>query len=1023
MNKSRTADANRTREPESKGRRHQEQGQGALPGWRLVSQVGLVSLARLAPLAACAGVLAIAAPAGAQEPAAPAPETTPPEATPPAAPPPSEAAPVAAAAAPEAAPPAAPEPGAEAAPEDVSADSVIDEGLPEVVITTGYRRSLGAALERKQASVAQVDAIVAEDIADFPDLNLAESLQRIPGIAITRAAGGEGGQITVRGLGGLYTRVRVNGMEARSNIGNNATNNGGRTFDFNLFASELFNSIVVHKTATADLDEGSLGAVVDLNTARPFDYKAGWTFVLGAQAAYNDLSDTVRPRLTGLLGYRDPGGIWGATLSAAYTRIRYETASTDSQGWVKAPFRSVNGVICAENPDDASCAEVNDAFHPRIPRLAQDVITGDRLGLTAGVQLRPSHRTDIHLDGLYATYPTRTEQRRLFPLIRNNEGQMDITNYSLQTFPDRYGQGNDSLISADVGNAWIRSEHVRLQSEARFYQVSLSADHSFTDDIYAKALIGTSRSKSGLPHDTTVNYDNRNYGGYRFDFTNDKTPLLAFTGADVNDPATFVVPELRDRVGTIEGGFDTAELNLHWRLLDELKLAAGTSYKRSTFEYQTSNRDGTVCGLGLYDCDTDDDGMDDVLGPPGDPALTESVKFPGGAAPGTNTRWASPSIDGWVNAFDYYNAPFNPDQNGTTKVVENNLGFYLQGRGEIMLGADGMRLQYDAGLRYVETRQESSGLNTGVFVDIKRPTYRDWLPSANTALWFNDQLVLRLAAARVMARPALNNLSPGGTADPVNFTVNYQNPYLNPTRATALDASIEWYFSGGSILSLAGFFKDIKSFPIQESRRGTFASTGLPTSVLIPLSPGALNQEPCGDPAGCWDITTLTDGPGATVQGLEIGFQAPFSAFHEGLPLVIRSMGLVANYTYVDSTANYDFFGNNVTERLLGLSNGSYNATLYYDDSKFSARVSLAYRSDYLLGGPNQNSNLWQWAEASTRVDFSSSYNVTDYLKVSLEGLNVTDNPFSSRYDVTARRRSLYNTNGRTFLLGARLSL
>jgi TonB-dependent receptor len=392
-------------------------------------------------------------------------------------------------------------------------------------------------------------------------------------------------------------------------------------------------------------------------------------------------------------------------------------------------------------------------------------------------------------------------------------------------------------------------------------------------------------------------------------------------------------------------------------------------------------------------------------------------------APGTNARWASPSIDGWVNYFDYYNAPFNPDQNGTTKVVENNLGYYLQGRGEIMLGVGDMRLQYDAGLRYVETRQESSGLNTGVFVDIKRPTYRDWLPAANTALWFTDQIVLRLAAAKVMARPALNNLSPGGTADPVGFTVNYQNPYLNPTRATALDASAEWYFSDGSILSLAGFFKDIESFPIRESRRGTFASTGLPTSVLIPLSPGALNQEPCGDPAGCWDISELTDGPGATVKGLEMAFQAPFSAFYEALPPVIRSMGVVANYTYVDSTADYDFFGNTVRERLLGLSNGSYNATLYYDDSKFNARVSLAYRSDFLLGGPNQNDNLWQWAEESTRVDFSSSYNVTDYLKISLEGLNLTDTPFSSRVDETARRRFLYNTNGRTLLLGARLSL
>jgi hypothetical protein len=113
----------------------------------------------------------------------------------------------------------------------------VDGEIPEVVVT-GFRTSLGAALQKKQRATGQVDAIVAEDIADFPDLNLAESLQRIPGVAITRA-NGEGAQITVRGLPGLYTRVRINGMEARGNVGN-STGGGGRSFDFNLFASELF---------------------------------------------------------------------------------------------------------------------------------------------------------------------------------------------------------------------------------------------------------------------------------------------------------------------------------------------------------------------------------------------------------------------------------------------------------------------------------------------------------------------------------------------------------------------------------------------------------------------------------------------------------------------------------------------------------------------------------------------------------------------------------------------------------------
>jgi len=1028
MNKSRTAAAKR--EHELNGHLHLEQRRRALPGWRIVSQAGFVSLARLAPLVACAGVLTIAAPAGAQAEPAPAPEATPPaspEATPvaPAAPPEGSA---------EAAPPPAREAGAEAVPEDVSADTVIDEELPEVVVT-GFQRSLSAALEKKQRATGQIDAIVADDIADFPDLNLAESLQRMPGIAIQRS-NGEGSTITVRGLSGLYTRVRINGMEARANIGNSTNQNGARGFDFNLFASELFNSIVVHKTASADLEEGSLGAVVDLNTARAFNYKEGFTFVVGATGSYNDLSNTVRPRLTGLVAYRDPGGLWGATASIAYTRVRLDTVSTDTVNWQKARFRSIDGNACtmpgmpgmpAVPTNDPGCVAAADAFHPRIPRFAQDILTGDRLGMTGGVQFRPTEKTEIRLDGLYAAYPTVDNQRRLFPLLRGNEGQVDLSNPVYLQFPERFGTGNNSLIAADVDNAWVRSEHQQVTSRAKFYQLSLALDHRFSDSFFVNALGGTSRSQSGLPHDTTVNYDNRSYNDYRFDFTNDETPSLIFGGADVNNAETFNVPELRDRVGTIKGGFDTAELNLHYDIIDQLKLAAGVNYKRATYDTIQYNRDGTVCALGLYECQTNADGTFVAGdGPPGDPALSEQVNYPGGAGPGSTTHWVSPSIEGWVNRLGYYNAPLTLTEGGTNKVTEKNLGFYLQTKGEVPLGSGEMRLLYDAGARYVRTKQTSGGYQQGTFVTIERPSYGDFLPSANAALWFTDALALRLAAARVLARPALGDLSPGAGVDSFGYTVTFQNPNLDPIRATVLDAAIEWYFANDSLLSIAGFWKDIKSFPISESQRGTFASTGLPHSVIQPLSPADVSgpdaEGTCGDPVGCWSISRRTNGPGAKVKGFEIAFQAPFKAFYGGLPIVLRDMGVLANYTYVDSSANYTYFGNPVEARLQGLSNHQYNATMYYDDAKFNARVSLAYRSDFLGEGPTSQGNLWAYTEADTRMDFSTGYNINDHFKLSFEGLNVLNTAFSGRVDIDAERRAVYNKFGRTFLLGARMS-
>ncbi|HEY0043354.1 MAG TPA: TonB-dependent receptor plug domain-containing protein, partial [Allosphingosinicella sp.] len=218
----------------------------------------------------------------------------------------------------------------------------------EDIVVTGFRRSLAEALNVKRESVSAVDAIVAEDIAKFPDQNLAESLQRIPGISIQRD-GGEGRAITVRGLGAQFTRVRVNGLETVATSTDGASANRDRAFDFNVFASELFNSIVVHKTAEASLDEGSLGAVVDLNTGNPLGGKRGFTLVGSAQGSYNTLSKDLGPRLAGLLSWKSNDGTIGVALSAAYQESRTLELGNNTVRWAQARFDSVNGTPCFFN--------------------------------------------------------------------------------------------------------------------------------------------------------------------------------------------------------------------------------------------------------------------------------------------------------------------------------------------------------------------------------------------------------------------------------------------------------------------------------------------------------------------------------------------------------------------------------------------------------------------------------------------------------------------------------------------------
>ena len=198
------------------------------------------------------------------------------------------------------------------------------EEVGEVTVT-GYRMSLRNAVELKKSAAVMMDAINAEDIADFPDANLAESLQRLPGIALDRD-NGEGRGITVRGLSSDFTRVRINGLETMSNAGasdSGAAPNRGRGFDFNVFASDLFTSLQVLKSASANTDEGSLGATVDLITGKPLDYK-GRKLAFSAEDAYYENGGTHNPRLAGLYADQWFDNRVGASFSFAYSERESE---------------------------------------------------------------------------------------------------------------------------------------------------------------------------------------------------------------------------------------------------------------------------------------------------------------------------------------------------------------------------------------------------------------------------------------------------------------------------------------------------------------------------------------------------------------------------------------------------------------------------------------------------------------------------------------------------------------------------
>lgn len=916
-----------------------------------------------------------------------------------------------------------------------STDAATDEAAPAEgeIVVTGFRQSLQAALNVKRDSVAAVDAIVAEDIAKFPDQNLAESLQRIPGISIQRD-GGEGRAITVRGLGAQFTRVRLNGLETVATSTDGASSNRDRAFDFNVFASELFSSIVVHKTAEASLDEGSLGAVVDLNTGNPLGAKEGFHGALSVVGSYNDLSKDLGPRVAGLLSWRNVDGTFGASVSAAYSKGDTLELGNNTVRWAQARFDQVSGTNCWTTANSGgtyvpgtACNQAALAFHPRIPRYGEIEHRRERLGLTASVQFEPSDRTKISLDALYSRFREDREEKWGEVLLRSNERSINVVNPVYDS--------NNNMIAATLNDAWVRTEHYLRKSETEFTQFGGSWDQDISDSFRFTLLGGFSKSNADIPVETTIVFDDRDAQGYRYDYSDMKRPLLTF-GTSVSDPANFQLAEIRDRPSNVTNRFKTGQLRTEWDVTDGFQIKAGAMWRRFNFDAVAFTRDSAVCGNGGTSLVTSTSGTiacspTSLFGPtavygfPVTSALAEQFTLGKAGQPtGTTTQWLIPSFPAATDFTRLYSRTANPDTGNTRAVQETTSGGYLQFdvKGDLF----GLEYAGNAGIRYAHTAQSSTGVLSGGTVTVKR-SYDDWLPSMNLALYPAHDVIIRGAIAKVITRPTLGNLTPGGTIDGFNYRISYGNPQLDPYRATNFDLGVEWYFAPGAVLSAAGFVKKVESFPISQAFTGTFASTGLPKEALPPSSPAFINF----DPNQLYTITANVNGAGATLKGVELAAQVPFTAFVEDG--FISHFGILANATFIKSDADYNVQGpatapggalvNAVrSATLFGVSKRAYNGTLYYDDGAFSARVSASYRSRY-IDANSGTGNVFEGYGATWNMDASVRYKVTEWMEVSVEGNNLLDTYRYRFTDFDADRNYENNHFGRTILVGARFKM
>jgi TonB-dependent receptor len=946
-----------------------------------------------------------------------------------------------------------------------------------VVVVTGFRASLNSALNLKKNSDGIVDIIKAEDIAKFPDANLAESLQRVPGVALARGDGGEGKQITVRGLNAGFTRVRINGIEGVTATGSsdiNGSTNRGRGFDFSVFASELFNSLEVRKTSEADVEEGSLGATVDLRTARPFDFK-GRTVSLGAQEFTNSLSRKGAPRVTALFSDRwdTSFGKVGALVSGAFSKRR---ATEEGYEAVELLSASADGGFCSplgaspQNPASsavkgitpaacgfgvprtsdpaayngvtsrldnyggtvASPAAGSGSYAPRIPRYRRSQTDYQRTGLTSAFQWRPSNATEVNLDLMYGKFANKRYDNYI-EAISFGRTLAQANGKPQTSILESHFDGNGSWDYGKFNGVDVRTEGLLDVYTTKFKQHVISGSHKFSDTVKLNFLHGISDSNLNEPMRATVQFDAPNVNGFSWDFRNNRNvPTLNF-GTDITNPNSFTFgPQEAD--GTVHGQFvgryldtgnklKTTEVNLSWEMSDRLTGKVGLSKRANTWTNVEIGSGGNgltlPAGVTMASISRQITGFGSGLG--------------GSGVPGS---WTAVDLDKFRAVYDIEchctavpGSEYNILGQANRRVEEKIDALY--GMVDFNYDVMGIGLRGNVGVRGADTTATSTALiavNGALQPNMGTKKYRDWLPALNLTAQLPKDVFLRFSAGKTLSRPEYVDLAPSATVSQISQSVSIGNPNLDPIRAKTYDLQAEWYYAKNAMVSLGYFRKDIGSFIQTVSERVPYSSLGLPNELLV-FNGCSING---GSPA-CPTlpgtevvVSRKVNTQGGPLNGIEFNLQAPFSF----LPGAWSNFGLLANFTKVDSKITYITRVDNpntaanelLTQQanFIGLSPKAHNLTLYYEDQKFSARVSAAHRSSYLLAVLGDvNGHDYTIVDGSTNVDLSVSYNVTPNLRVSIEGQNLTDTPLRYGRDSQRNDTLLYVHSGRSFVLGA----
>jgi len=934
------------------------------------------------------------------------------------------------------------------------------------IVVTGFRSSLAQSTAAKRNSTGFTDSIFAEDIGKFPDTNLAESLNRVPGVQLTREINGEGLNISVRGLGTNFTKVLLNGAQISvASSGRTDSQNQNREVDLDVFPSELFTRLDVNKTPMASQVEGGVAGVVNMRSARPFDTD-GANFSYSLQANYGTLSEEISPRLT-LIGSNTwdlaGGGQFGALVGLSLARNKSRVEGFETIGWTNAnltdaqcgagtpaggsgnpcnqpfggngfnipgtvPAGAGNGLVPGTVIDAAylqslnpgvSLTELGNGLLPRLGRDSLSEGSRDRDSALLSLEFRPSDTLQFYADFLYGHADRQFERIDMNWVVRNSNFMVPM---GVEV------DENNVVTSGTFANSQFFLEARPYHEKLDFYNINPGVMWQVNDWFRIDGQFNLSKSEFDRNAPTILFNTPLNQGlTVTFDNTGGDYPSIV-ANRDLNDPNLGWV-WAGGRVNVQNELRDTETKGTRWDFTigkpdENINLRFGVAYddvSRTIDARDNSQRwQNFVCGGGGT-------GPTDTLPSP-NPACDGRA---GSAITQANlASYIRPGELGFVTLdFDRFFADTNywaysdaapavasaATSAASGTIEEGTLGAYVEVNGVTqLLDRD---LRFNGGVRYATTDQDITGPQTinGVtsYLTLSQ-TYDEYLPSFSAVWDVWDNVTLRLAGSRTLTRPNPSAMLPGTVfSDPSAQNATQGNPALAPYVSNNFDIGGEWYTGGEGYIGVALFTKSMTGFTVQGNTTIPFAQLGVAYDSLTQLQQTAIDNRG-GPNAATVTVSQQVNANGVLeIEGMELSWVQPLDFLTEGL-------GFMANYTKINQSSS----GTGAPAVAVGISPVTYAFTGYYERGPASFRLSYVWNDAQISSGPNQNSVpvAQLRTDARGQLDMQASYTI-DWLpsqpRLTLDVQNLLDEPQRSTFEYDSAAFTYYEP-GTNIMIGIR---